>query len=101
MKVEFLQEAEEEFRDAARYYENVTEGLGVSFAAAVEAATTRIADAPYSGPVVKRSLRKNGVRAFPYNVVYSIEEGAIVIVAVAHQKRRPGYWRNRTTASND
>ncbi|WP_407936397.1 hypothetical protein [Limnochorda pilosa] len=36
------------------------------------------------------------VRGFPYQVVYHLRPDEIVIVAVAHLKRRPGYWRNRT-----
>jgi hypothetical protein len=34
-------------------------------------------------------------RRFPFSVIYAHEEATIVIVAVAHQRRRPGYWRER------
>jgi hypothetical protein len=39
--------------------------------------------------------RRALVARFPYQVVYRIRPGEIVIVAVAHLKRRPGYWKNR------
>ena len=32
---------------------------------------------------------------FPYNLLYAVESDLLVVVAVAHQKRRPGYWRSR------
>lgn len=35
------------------------------------------------------------VRVFPYQVLYTIEADYILIVAIAHGKRQPGYWRHR------
>ena len=35
------------------------------------------------------------VRKFPYKVVYRNQQDGIEIIAVAHGKRRPGYWKGR------
>ena len=39
--------------------------------------------------------RKILLRRFPYGVVYRITESAIQVIAVAHERRRPGYWKSR------
>ena len=49
-----------------------------------------MADWPGRDDVRRRVLRRN-----PFAIVYLIDDGAIVIVAVAHHKRRPGYWLPR------
>lgn len=40
---------------------------------------------------------EGGVTGFPYRVVYFVEHEVLTIVAVAHAKRRPGYWRDRAS----
>lgn len=95
MKAEFLPEAEKEFREAARYYENEAPGVGLAFISEVHKAVAAIVARPLSFPKIKGSIRKNVLNHFPYNLLYSVEADLIVVVAVAHQKRRPTYWRRR------
>jgi hypothetical protein len=47
--------------------------------------------------VVEQDVRRCRARVFPYAVLYTIEADYILIVAIAHGKRRPGYWRHRLT----
>ena len=42
-----------------------------------------------------RGTRKFLLRRFPYGVVYRINQSTIQVIAVAHGRRRPGYWRSR------
>jgi len=35
------------------------------------------------------------VRRFPFTIIYAIDTNEVVVVAVAHQRRRPFYWRAR------
>jgi plasmid stabilization system protein ParE len=51
-----------------------------------------IGAALYSDPQTRRVL----VVRYPYQVVYRLEENEIVVVAIAHLKRRPGYWKHRS-----
>lgn len=95
MKTEFLPEADEEFREAARYYESEAPGVGMAFAVEVHKAVADIVEFPLSVQIVRLDIRKKMLRHFPYNILYSIEPDKIVIVAVAHQRRRPTYWRSR------
>ena len=95
MKVEFLPEADEEFREAARYYESEAAGVGLSFIAAVHRAVDEVVEFPLAAPIQRANIRKKVLHHFSYNLFYAIEADAIVIVAVAHQRKRPNYWSTR------
>jgi plasmid stabilization system protein ParE len=99
---EFLPEAEQEMNEAARFYERRKDGLGFEFLNEVQRTITSIVAHPQSGPAVSQNIRRRIVRRFPFGVLYAIgdekrkKDSAIVIVAIAHLKRRPGYWKERT-----
>lgn len=95
MKSEFLPEAEKDFREAARFYENEAPGVGIEFVVELHKVVAAILDNPLAAQAVRKSIRKKVLPRFPFNVLYSVENEFIVIVAVAHQKRRPTYWRRR------
>jgi toxin ParE1/3/4 len=92
----FDSEADKEFRAAASYYEEQRAGLGDEFATQVEQAVERIAQMPQAFPGHGASgLRKCHLRRFPYTLFFLELEDRIWIAAVAHQRRRPGYWLHR------
>ena len=93
--VEFHPDAEAELVSAAQYFESHVETLGLEFVLAVRRASERILEFPDSGRPVGGRLRRTLVRGFPYGLLYRVEPSRILIVAVAHLHRRPGYWRSR------
>ena len=93
--VEFHPEAEAEFISAAQYFEHHVENLGLDFILAVGRAYERIVEFPNSSHPFGRRLRRTLVPGFPYGLLYRVERSRILIVAVAHLHRRPGYWRSR------
>lgn len=95
MKSEFLPEAAEEFREAVLYYENEAPGVGLWLVAEVRKGVTFITEHPYASVDVGGGIRRKVLNHFPYNLLYAVEPELIVIIAVAHQKRRPRYWRER------
>jgi plasmid stabilization system protein ParE len=95
LKTEFLPEADEEFREAARYYESEAPGIGMAFIVEVHKTIADIVEFPLAAQIVRLSIRKKVLRYFSYNIFYSIEPDKIAIVAVAHQRRRSNYWRSR------
>ena len=92
----FHPEADAEFIAAARYYESQAQNLGLDFISAVETTYQRLVTFPESGRPFGPRLRRILVPGFPYALVYRPEPDRILIVAVAHVRRRPGYWRART-----
>jgi toxin ParE1/3/4 len=89
-------EAEAEFRAAISYYEQQRPGLGDEFQLAVQRAIEQVQQSPQAlPPYGEQGVRKCLVRRFPYTVFFLELEEAIWVVAVAHQRRRPGYWSAR------
>ena len=95
MRYEFHPEARLEFRESAAFYEGCRPRLGVAFTDEIESILRRILDAPDQSPFLDEDVRRCLARRFPYGVLYTIETDYILIIAVMHCSRKPGYWRNR------
>jgi len=91
----FHPEAQDEFREAAGFYERQAAGLGDDLIAEVNRAVEGILKYPEAGPVVRWGARRRLVLRFPYAVIYRMEPEQIVVLAVMHTSRRPGYWQHR------
>jgi plasmid stabilization system protein ParE len=94
--VSFLPSAKQEMIEAADFYGSRVRKLGVEFARAVEEAVMRIQLNPRACPTVRRGIRMRIMIRFPYAIVYRDFPDSIIIVAIAHMHRRPGYWSGRT-----
>jgi toxin ParE1/3/4 len=93
----FHPEDEAEFEEAIRTYEKQRAGRGIKFRDAVESAVRAILHNPNMHSRYKESeFRKCVVQHFPYVLFYMELEEVIWFAAVAHAKRRPGYWMSRT-----
>jgi hypothetical protein len=81
--------------DAAAWYEQQRAGLAHAFLLAVQDAIAAILVAPQRWPKGGSRVRRYRMNRFPYSIIYVSESDGILILAVAHHSRRPGYWRNR------
>lgn len=97
-RVVFHPDAEAEMVAAAKFYEARSAGLGADFIAEVERATRALVGYSRVGHRFSRRLRRILLRRFPYGLLYRVEPDQIFVVAVAHVRRRPGYWRGREPA---
>jgi toxin ParE1/3/4 len=97
MNYEFHPEALAEFEDAAVHYAEKQPGLELRFIASIEAVISRIVEEPEIFALLEQDVRRCLARVFPYAVLYTIEPEYILIVAVMHCHRKPGYWRRRIT----
>lgn len=94
-------EALAELRAAARWYEGERPGLGVRFLDAVETGLSGVLAWPRTGrPLPEHGddplVRRAKVAVFPYGIVYYVRGSDLVVLAYAHERRRPSYWRERT-----
>ncbi len=89
--------AESELLTAVGYFELRTKGLGRRLLAEIRRAESLIAEFPESSEEIGPGIRKRLLRKFRYALIYSLEADEIVILAVAHASRRPGYWADRTS----
>jgi plasmid stabilization system protein ParE len=93
--VRFILPAENEMLDAALFYQKQAHRLGLDFIEKIEAAAVDIARDPELWPVIQHGVRRRLLQRFPYALLYRIDIGEIVILAVMHLHRRPDYWIDR------
>jgi len=93
--VTILHEAEVELWAAVAYYEKQSPGLGLDFAAELEASLNVIGSSPACWPLRPDGTRRYLTSRFPYVVVYLYVRKQVWVIAIAHCKRRPGYWAQR------
>jgi plasmid stabilization system protein ParE len=95
MNIEFHPEAAEEFEAAVDWYEERKTGLGLDFAAEIHAALHRAAAMPEAWTRLPGNVRRVLVNRFPYGVLYEPGKTSLVVLAVMHLRRKPGYWTTR------
>ena len=95
MLVIFTDLARQELEDAVGYYELEYSGLGLRFKEEVRKAVMLIASYPRAWSLERGDVRKCLLHKFPYKLMYSVEEGHLLVLAVAHQHRKPDYWVGR------
>jgi toxin ParE1/3/4 len=81
--------------EASKYYEERALGLGMSFLDSVEEAVTQVLANPEACQLIGDLVRQKLLKRFPYSILYVIEPECLRVMAIAHQKRRPGYWHSR------
>jgi plasmid stabilization system protein ParE len=91
----FLPLAEAELMEAVSFYSAAGTRTGVRFQRALEAAVTKAMLNPDFGAPGLMGTRRRIVDGFPYNVIYRASDIELLVVAIAHHRRRPGYWANR------
>ena len=97
MKPRFLPAAEVELLKEVAYYANVSDGLGIKFLQAVESAVKNAVFNPSGGAPSPKGSRSRLVKGFPFSVVCRASDTEIIVVAVMHHRRAPGYWADRIT----
>ncbi len=99
-RIRIHHEAAEEAIEGAAWYERKRAGLGVEFSEALDAALDLLEDAivpltQLPGEAGARGAKRLIFKRFPYDMIVCELADEIVVVAVAHHSRRPGYWRDR------
>ncbi len=93
--------SKEELTEAAAWYEARRNGLGDVFVDAVQAAAHAVSVSPMRFPLLRHAPadvqpRRAPVEGFPYLLIYEVRQDHVLVVAVAHEKRRPAYWTSGT-----
>jgi len=95
VKVRELAVAVAELDEALTWYGAIRPALAASLLDEVEAGKKAIAAFPLAWTPLAGGLRRYSLHRFPYALIYSPGPGEILILAYAHQRRRPGYWKDR------
>lgn len=96
MNFEFHPAARDELLAATTFYEDQASGLGEEFLADAERTLETLREHPSLGTLGPEGARRVPLRRFPFRIVYLVESPSLAFVlAVAHNRRRPGYWTDR------
>jgi plasmid stabilization system protein ParE len=93
--MEFHPEAQEELLEAEKWYRERSEVAAQAFTLEIDNAIKRIIETPERWSIKRKNERHYVLPRFPYSIIYRIKFNKIYIVAVAHHRRRPVYWRKR------
>jgi plasmid stabilization system protein ParE len=93
--IRYHEAAEDELLNEIGYLELRANGLGRRFFEEIRRSEKLISQFPESAEEIRPGIRKRVLRKFRYSLIYSIEEEGVLILAVAHHSRRPGYWLGR------
>jgi plasmid stabilization system protein ParE len=96
VKVRLARVAEQELVEAARHYaQRGGLALGEAFIGEFERCSALLAERPGLGAPFRGTIRRLPMRRFPYSLFYDVRSATLRILAIAHQRRRPGYWVGR------
>ena len=95
MKLRFLPAAREELEAAALYLDERAPGLGADLVGDVERIGELVCEFPQIGRSLDSLHRSIPLQRFSFSLAYRIGADEVIIIAVAHNRRRPGYWRLR------
>lgn len=95
MNFQYHPDAAKELLSCVNYYEEKSAGLGAEFLDEIEFTIAHVSVQPQSGSSLNSTERRILLNRFPYELVYSLSEDMVTILAVKHMKQRPGYWEYR------
>ena len=96
--VRFHPAAVDEVSAAVSWYQQRNPQAGIAFREAFGQAIGRIESYPDSWPAYMYGTRRLLMRLFPFHVIYRVRRNSVEIIAVAHERRRPGYWASRSAS---
>jgi len=96
LEIKFHPVAVQEATEARQWYFDRSPTAAFAFDEALDLAVAQLAEHPNRWAKYLHGTRHLTLRKFPYVVVYRVAGSAIEVIAVAHEKRRPGYWKSRT-----
>ena len=99
-EIRYLDEAREDLRAEVSWYRE-HRGVHVAecFLDEISEAVELLAELPDAGPVsaLDSRVRIRNLRRIRHTIVYQVRPATIFILAIAHMRRRPGYWLDRVT----
>jgi hypothetical protein len=94
-RFDFILKRKQEYLTALSWYRERSLIAAINFERAFDQALARVREAPQRWPIYFKDFRKYTLRQFPFCIVYQDFSAEIVVLAVAHGRRQPGYWRDR------
>ncbi|HSG32473.1 MAG TPA: type II toxin-antitoxin system RelE/ParE family toxin [Thermodesulfobacteriota bacterium] len=94
-EVRFHPEAIKEAESSQHWYVERSQTAALGFTNEISSAIEKILKSPTRWPKYQKNTRRYILPRFPFSVIYRIKDNIIEVIAIAHHKRKPGFWRNR------
>jgi plasmid stabilization system protein ParE len=94
-EVDVHPEAVAEAQAAAQWYRERSASAAHALLAELDHAIQKIAEDPAIWPRYVGGTQRFLLKRFPFSVVYRLASNRIEVVAIAHGRRKPGYWKRR------
>jgi len=94
-KIRFHPKAEQEAEGAVQWYRERSTMAAAGFVAELSHAVQQVAETPERWPRYIANTRRYIFPVYPFSLIYRLLQHEVTIVAVAHAKRKPGYWISR------
>ena len=95
LRIEFHPSAVDEAEGALQWYAERSPAAAKAFLHELDHALSQILGAPERWPRFTQDTRRYQFRRFPFTLFFRVTQGTVQVLAVAHQRRKPGYWRDR------
>jgi plasmid stabilization system protein ParE len=95
VNVRFGSDAQSELREAVKWLEDRSAGLGAGLVREVDQIIARISARPHHFPIVYKTVRRALLRRFPYGIYFTSNGDEIIVIACFHSSRDPGRWKAR------
>ncbi|MBC5768000.1 type II toxin-antitoxin system RelE/ParE family toxin [Ramlibacter albus] len=97
MRISLSADAQRELEEGAVFYaRHANRLIADAFISEFDRSAKLLIEYPELGSIWRRKTRRLPLRRFPYSIVYFVRETEVRVVAVAHHRRRPGFWRGRS-----
>ncbi len=93
----FHPDIDREVKASYQWYQDQAAGLGDDFLTELEAAFETIVEMPKTWPKFQPGFRRFLLSKFPFSVVYRFKAETVIVVAIMHNSRKPGYWNDRVS----
>lgn len=98
MNYRFHPGALQEYAEATHYYAEMPSSLAAGFVTRIESGINQILITPQAWQPIAEDVRRCLVKRFPFGIYYTIEDdNAVLLLAIMHLSRKPGYWQARTS----
>jgi plasmid stabilization system protein ParE len=89
LRIYFSEQAADELKAAAVWYEEQKRGLGSEFIRSIDVALSKISRTPMLYNFALDEMRRCLLKRFPFGIFFSIESDHILIVSIFHSRRNP------------
>jgi toxin ParE1/3/4 len=97
VKISLHAQAELELVEGAAYYaREASAEIASAFIFEFERSAKLLGEFPGLGSSWRGRIRRLPLRRFPYSIVYYLHDSEVRVLAIAHQRRKPGFWRGRS-----